>query len=571
MRSRWFVSVRWWLALAFAAIAAITALAVAQVSRSQAEQALRDKAQELAAGTAVSAAARISADATSADLATVTAHEARRRNVALFLFDSSGSLVSPSRSLRFDVAAIPNLPELLEHALRGERLVTSIDDGRRITVALPIRADGAAALVEVASRPDLVAAVDIVRDTILVAAAWATLIGVVVGTLVSLLITARVRRIAAAATAIEQGQFDVELRPRFPDELGKLGQAVDSMRRNLRASFERLGGERDRLRMLIEQLQEGVIAVDAELHVVVANGRASELLGTTVRPGKRLPEPWAALSLAQFARQHFLPAAEEETVRIAPSEDRVFLVSGLPAGAGVDAVVLVIRDVTEHERRERAEREFVANAAHELRTPLTAIASAVEVLKESAKDDPGERDRFLDAIERQTARLSRLVRALLTLARAQTNAGALRLEPVALEPLLREIADDAGLPPSSVSVDEDASVLAHPDLIRQAVENLVANAQKHAGSEGLTVLGRRAEDHLAVIEVRDSGPGMSRQEADRIADRFFRVGDRDADGFGLGLSIAREVTHALGGELEIETQPSVGTTVRLRLRTPEEN
>jgi signal transduction histidine kinase len=64
---------------------------------------------------------------------------------------------------------------------------------------------------------------------------------------------------------------------------------------------------------------------------------------------------------------------------------------------------------------------------------------------------------------------------------------------------------------------------------------------------------------------------MNRDEADRIADRFFRVGGRGADGFGLGLSIAREVAHALGGELEIETRPSAGTTVRLRLKAPEEN
>jgi two-component system, OmpR family, sensor histidine kinase VicK len=571
VRSHWFVSVRWWLALAFAAVAAITALAVAQVSRSQAEEALRDKAQELAAGTAVSAAARISDVGAPADLRPAAAREARRRSVALFLFDSSGSLVSSPRSLNVDVSEIPNLDELLEHALRRERLVESIDEGRRITVALPLHIDGAAGLVEVAARPDLVAAVNIVRDRIVVATAWATLIGVVVGTIVSLLITARVRRIAAAASAIEQGEFDLELRPRFPDELGKLGQAVDSMRRNLRTSFERLGMERDRLRALIEQLHEGVIGVDGDLRVVVANGRASELLGTSIRDGERLPEPWPAVSLGQFAGALFQSRARRTTIRVAPTDQHVYLVTGLPAASGADAAVLVIRDVTETERRERAEREFVANAAHELRTPLSAIASAVEVLKQGAKDDPHERDRFLDAIERQTTRLGRLVRALLTLARAQTNAEALRLEPVALRPLLYEIAADAGLSPASVRVEEDARALAHPDLIRQAVENLIANALKYAGGKGLAVVGRRSGNGSSVIEVSDEGPGMRRHEAERIVDRFYRVGDRGADGFGLGLSIAREVAQVLGGQLEIETRPSAGTTIRLRLRAPVEN
>ena len=566
MRSHRFVSVRWWLALAFAAIAAVTALAVAQVSRWQTEQALRDKAAELAAGTAVAAATRISEAETDAAVEEAVADEARRRRVALFLFDASGELVTPPRSLKIDVSRIPDLSELVQSALTGERRVETIEDGRRITVALPVRIHGAGVLVQVASRPDLVAAVSIVRDTILVAAAWATLVGVVVGTFVSLLITARVRRIAATAAAIEEGQFDRELRPRFPDEIGQLGHAIDSMRQNLRVSFERLGNERDRLRALIQQLQEGVVAVDRDLRVVIANSRAEALLGENVGQGDALPEPWPAVSLASFARDLFRADAARSTVRVAPAEQHVYLVTGLPAEHESETAVLVITDVTERERRERAEREFVANAAHEFRTPLAAISSAVEVLQQGAKDDPVERDRFLDAIDRQAARLGRLVRALLTLARAQTNPEALRLEPVPLEPLLREIANDARLAPSSFDVAADAVALAHPDLVRQAVENLIGNAVKHAQGQRLRVVGRSDGNGAVVIEVRDEGPGMALEDAERVVDRFFRVGDRSADGFGLGLSIAREVARALGGELEIETRPAAGTTIRLRLR-----
>jgi two-component system sensor histidine kinase VicK len=566
--SRWFVSVRWWLTLAFAAIAAITALSVAQVSRSQSEQALRDKAQELAAGTAVAAAAAIAA-APSSDLGAAAVSEARRRRVALFLFDSDGRLVSPPRSRNIDVSEISNLAPLLDSALAGVRSVESLDGGRRITVALPLRADGAAALVEVASRPDLVAAVQVVRNTIVVAAAWATLIGVLVGALASLLITARVRRIAAAAAAIEQGQFDLELRPRFPDELGSLGRTVDSMRRHLRASFDQVGAERDRLRALVDQLNEGVIAIDRELRVIVANSRAAELLGRALPDGGVLPEAWPTVPLASFARRLFAPGAAPATSRIAVTEGHVYVLTGLPAVSGSDFAVLVIADVTEQERRERAEREFVANAAHELRTPLTAIASAIEVLQQGAKDDPATRDRFLALLDRQTVRLERLVRALLMLARAQTDGNELRLEPVRLSPLLHELAEEMGLDPACVDVDADLAVLAHPDLIRQGVENLVANAIKHAGGDGLRIVALRAGAGAASIEVRDTGPGMHRDEAARVVDRFFRGGDRDADGFGLGLSIAREVARAVGGSLEIETRASVGTTVRIRLRTAE--
>jgi signal transduction histidine kinase len=566
VRTRWFFSVRWWLAIAFAAVAAVTALAVAQVSRSQSESALRAKAEELAAGSAVAAAARISSAVPATSVESATATEVARRHVPLFVFDRSGALVTAPRSRGVRVAAVPNLGELVERALAGERVVERDGDGQRITVALPLRRVDSGALVAVASRPDLVAAVSVVRDSILVAAAWALLVGVLAGVLVSILITTRVRRIAAAAAAIEQGQFDRELQPWFPDELGDLGRVVDSMRRELRRSFDRLETERDRVRALIEQLQEGVIGIDRNLRVVITNRRACELLGQTIAEGEVLPEPWPATSLARFTRDLFSGDGEASKLRVVAAEDHIFVVTGLPASSGADFVVLVLSDVTQRERRERAEREFVANAAHELRTPLTAMAGAIEVLQSGAKDDPGERDRFLDAIQRQTARLERLVRALLTLARVQTNGGSVGIEAVELAPLLREIAQDEGLGVAALDVDEDAVALAHPDLLRQAVENLLANARKHAGGRGLRVVGRLADPDTALVEVSDTGPGMSREQAERVVDRFFRGGDRDADGFGLGLSIAREVAHAVGGRLEIETTPSVGTTVRLRLQ-----
>jgi two-component system sensor histidine kinase VicK len=569
MRGRRLFSVRWWLALAFAAVAVITALAVAQVSRSQSESALRAKAGELAAGSAVAAAARITASTIETPLAEATAVEAARRRVALFVFDRSGTLVTAPRSQGVRVAAVPGVTELLARALGGERVVEGVDGGQRITVALPLRRPetGAleGALVAVASRPDLVAAVSVVRDTILVAAGWAMLIGILAGVLVSVPITRRVRRISTAAAAIEQGQFDQELQPRFPDELGDLGRAIDTMQQELRRSFDQLGAERDRVRTLIEQLQEGVIGVDRSLRVVIANRRASEILGRSVADGDALPEPWPATSLSSFVRRLFREDTAPSRLRVVPAEDHVLDVTGLPAAPGADFAVLVVSDVTQRERRERAEREFVANAAHELRTPLTAIASAVEVLQNGAKDDPVERDRFLAAVQRQTLRLERLVRALLTLARAQTNGGSVGIEAVALAPLLREVVQDQGLEPACLDVDEHAVALAHPELLRQAVENLIGNARKHAGGEGLRVRARLADPETAVVEVADTGPGMSREQAERVVDRFFRGGDRGADGFGLGLSIAREVARAVGGRLELETNPDVGTTVRLRL------
>jgi len=559
------LSIRWWLPVAFAAVAAVTALAVARVFETQSESALRGRAQDLAAGSAVGAAAKIADTTTPAEARAEVVDQARRRRVALFVFDERGRLMSAPSSLGVAWSSVLNKQDVLENALAGRRAVESMDDGRRITVALPLRSGPGAALVQVASRPDLVAASSIVHSRIWVAAAWATLIGALTGVLVSLLITVRVRRIGAAAIAIAEGEFDEELTSTFPDELGQLAQAVDTMRRRLSASFGQLESDRDQLRSLVEQLHEGVIGIRQDLTVVVANERASALLGEEAREGRPLGNPWPAVDLRVLARRLFEPGTEPQTMRVAPAPDHTYAVTGVPS-EGRETAVLVVTDVTERERRERAEREFVANAAHELRTPLTAIASAVEVLQLGAKGEPAERDRFLAVIERQTTRLTRLVRALLTLARAQSRAEPVRLDPVDVGELLADLAVDLDLPLSSLELDGEVVALAHEDLLRHAVENLVGNARKYAAGQGLILSARPAGPDLVVVEVRDEGPGMTPAEAERAVERFFRSGDRDAEGFGLGLSIAREVARAVGGHLEIESRPGRGTTARILLR-----
>jgi two-component system sensor histidine kinase VicK len=561
MTSSRLLSIRWWLPLAFAVIAAVTAIAVAQVFRAQSQAALHGRAQDLAAGSAVGAAARIADATTLGEAESAAAEQARRRRVALFVFDDRGRLLSAPSSQGVAWSSLANKGELLDQALSGRRFVRSSDESPRITVALPIRSGPASALVEVASRPDLVAAASIVRDRIWVAAAWATLVGALTGLLLSPLITRRIRRIGVAAAAIADGEFEAQLTPRFPDELGHLAQAVDTMRRRLRTSFGQLEGERDQLRSLIEQLHEGVIGIREDLTVAVANARASALLGQEVWEGERLCDPWPATDLHSFARGLFSGSTEPRTIRVAPAPDHTYEVTGVPS-IGAESAVLVVADVTGQERRERAEREFVANAAHELRTPLAAIASAAEVLQQGAKDIPEERERFLALIERQTTRLDRLGRALLTLARAQTRAELVELAPVDMALVLREVAEDMGLRESELDIRPGVLALAHADLLRQAIENLVGNARRYAAGEGLRV-SAWSEGGSVVVEVRDNGPGMLPAEAERAVERFFRSGSRDAAGFGLGLSIAREVARALGGQLEIETRPGGGTTARM--------
>jgi signal transduction histidine kinase len=221
--------------------------------------------------------------------------------------------------------------------------------------------------------------------------------------------------------------------------------------------------------------------------------------------------------------------------------------------------------VSRARRQESAEEQFVTNAAHELQSPLTAIVSAVEVLQSGAKDTP-ERDIFLDHIEQAAARLVRLTRALLVLARVQTRTEAPKTELVALEPLLSEVA--AGVRTRegvdlTVSCPPDAAVVTNRELVDHAVFNVVTNAINYT-TNGRIELAARLTGGAAEISVSDTGPGIPEIEQERVFERFYR-GEAGSDhGSGLGLAIARAAIEAVGGVVELESEVGAGTTVRFR-------
>lgn len=565
---------RWWLSFAFALIAAVTAAVVTQVFAQRSETAFRERAEALAVGNSVAAAesvARAFRELEEQPGASVR-EIADRRRISLFVFDGEAELLTATRSRRTQLADVPDRDEALAVALEGRRYVEPHDDGRLVVVGLPLPNGGEArALLAFAVRPELAAEVEIARDKIVEAAVLAVVIGAATGLLVAMLIAARLRRIAGAASAIEGGRFDLALEPTFGDELGALAATVDRMRVRLRDSFEAVSADRDRLHTLLARLREGVLTVDRELCVDYANPTAARFLGLQPLDGRvPLPEPWPSFSLRDLAASLFRTEAPVAEARVAVDEDVTLAVVGVPAGAGSQTAILVLADVSERERRERAEREFVANAAHELRTPLAAITSAVEVLQGGAKEDPAARDRFLDAIERQSARLGRLAQTMLTLARAQTRVDAAAPARIEVRPLLEEIAASLEAAPGvEVSVDADPrlAVLADRDLLHQALSNLAGNAAKHTDHGSIELAAQRAPGGFAAVEVRDTGPGMAPAEQQRAFERFYRGSDSEGEGFGLGLAIVRQAVRSLGGTVDLHSVEGVGTTARVVLRS----
>jgi signal transduction histidine kinase len=344
-----------------------------------------------------------------------------------------------------------------------------------------------------------------------------------------------------------------------------------SLRENLTRRDEEVADlQRIRLGRVFEAVQDGVVVVDHELRVRFANRAAHILFAPhALVVGEQLPDPWTS-STRRLIEELFAHDAYNAEALVEPDEHTSYWIKAYQSDEGGSAVLLV-SDVTVEERRERAERDFIANAAHELQSPLTGISTAVEVLLAGAHEDEETRLRFLRNIGRANDRLTRLLRSLLLLAQAQSGQLALATEEIELRSLLDEVVAAVGVREGVAEADvlcpEDVRVIGHRELLEQAVANLVANAMRHGGGARVILTARPGSASQVILEVTDRGPGLPRDELAQAFDRFYRGGSRTGDGFGLGLSIVREAARAVGGDAELLPNPNGGLIARLTLRS----
>ncbi|MFF2377696.1 sensor histidine kinase [Streptomyces xiamenensis] len=233
---------------------------------------------------------------------------------------------------------------------------------------------------------------------------------------------------------------------------------------------------------------------------------------------------------------------------------------------------------------EQRMRRFIADVSHELRTPLAGIKGFTELYRMGGMPGRDDVDASMRRIEREAARLVDLVEELLLLARLDEDGAAaqtLRRTPMDLRTLAVDALHDlhaldprrtvtltglGGGPPSP------APVLGDEARLRQVTTNLIGNAVAHTPSSAPVRIGVGTEDGLAVLEFQDEGPGMTREQAERAFDRFYR-GDvarararaRGGAGAGLGLAIVDSLVRAHEGRVEIHTAPGAGATFRVLL------
>ena len=364
-------------------------------------------------------------------------------------------------------------------------------------------------------------------------------------------------------------------------------QAIAAVSETMAMRLNLAGENRKELELVLDSMQDAVVAVDGAGRIQWSNTRMQRLMpggagiaggSNAVRVGHALVQTIRDPDVMECVRR----ALEDGvvTVRRATSmvPGRIFEVNASPMPGG--GAVAVLHDVTRIEEVERTQRDFVANVSHELRTPLTSITGYVETLLDMFPKDGevlSEQAReFLATILKNATRMNRLTEDLLVMARVDSPVVDLNPSPVPSDELIRDAVEAmSGLVQENEAVLElgavtDCQVYADSDAVMQVLGNLIENAIKYGRPRGggqVRVLLSAREVYVPYdaveFSVKDFGAGIASEHLNRIFERFYRVDktrSRESGGTGLGLAIASHMVQQQGGAIWAESELGEGST-----------
>jgi len=399
------------------------------------------------------------------------------------------------------------------------------------------------------------------------------IITIFLGFIISKSITDPINEITIKASKLAEGDFDQTVTVKSEDEIGMLGSTFNFLTYELKKGVTEIAREKNKLEAIIQYMQDGLIAIDADGIVIHSNPKAIEFLGDDGKLGDDIiGDLMSVYNSGKYENDigSKIIYFESKTLKVnfAPYLDNYENKAG---------AVFVLQDITEEERLENMRKDFVANVSHELKTPLTSIKSYVETVLDGIEDVEVERS-FLEVVNTEADRMSRLVRDLLELSNFDSDSVRLSLEENNVNRLInncifkvKATADHKDQ--AIIKTMPESSIIAifDYDKIEQLMLNILSNAIKYTGECGIisvTLKKEFLEEKVFEIIIEDNGIGIPKEDMDRIYERFYRVDkarSRELGGTGLGLSIAKEIVEAHRGQINIESEYGHGTKVSIQI------
>lgn len=358
----------------------------------------------------------------------------------------------------------------------------------------------------------------------------------------------------------------------FPnDEIGDLAKAFNNMSDKLQKSLKETTVKQIRLEAILKSMDSGVIAIDKDYKLIMINPYAKEIFGINKDIiGYKLMDMIRDFELENVFKHSSEEYSEIKLLWPKERELRIRTAEIISEGEAIGTVA-VVQDITDIRRLENMRSQFVANVSHELKTPLTSIKGFAETLKDV--EDAEQRDKFLDIINDEAERLTRLINDILILSSLEQHREG-KTENINVNDVVEEVYELMKHTADTKEIEIDLSTSQLPnitgdrDKLKQAIINLVDNAIKYSEARAKISMVTRLEENKCVIIVEDTGVGMSKEHLNRIFERFYRIDkarSRAQGGTGLGLAIVKHIVLNFRGTIDVESEIGKGTRFTIRI------
>jgi NtrC-family two-component system sensor histidine kinase KinB len=395
------------------------------------------------------------------------------------------------------------------------------------------------------------------------------------------------RKLTASTARLAGGDLDAKVTVSSRDEVGVLAVEYNRMAERIRqlrnSDMGQLLVAQQTTEAAIDSLYDPVIVTDGEGCVTKLNHAAEEIFGSEKEnTGKHVGDVARDTRIAGAvaeALESQRPVAGEGMSSVLPlavdGTERAFRLRTTPMrdnGHHLLGAVTILEDITHLREIDRLKSEFITTASHELRTPLTSVQMGVYLLLEGALGELTEKqNEVLQACRQDCERLDKLMRDLLDLSRIEAGESQPQLATVSAEDLLTSAVEE--LRPQVEAKGLELGVNAAMDLprvsvdrlqIERVISNLVINALRHTKRGEIKISAEPRNSDLA-ISVSDTGTGIPAEYLPHIFDKFVQVADAPVGGAGLGLTIAKSIVEAHGGQISVQSQVGHGTTFTFTL------
>ena len=346
---------------------------------------------------------------------------------------------------------------------------------------------------------------------------------------------------------------------------------MEEQAKTIHDTMKKLKSEQIKINGILDQMKEGFVLLDSDLTVLMVNRKAQKLYGHTIKLNCSIKD-----FIFDFKIINALDHLSDEQQVVEVEKEKEFYNCYV---AKVDyGVTLLFVNITEQHNAMKMRQEFFSNVSHELKTPMTSIRGYSELLETGVINDKDASKKALDKIHDEVNNMSTLINDILMISRLENKDVDVIKHPVHLTPLVDEIIDtmQVEIDKKHLQVDkelEDITYTSNHQHMHQLLSNLITNSIKYNVDGGKIIIKSYQFGRNIIIEVSDTGRGISKIDQGRVFERFFRCDqgrDKETGGTGLGLAIVKHIVQYYQGNITLTSKLHEGTTFKVTLPMEEE-